>query len=597
VTEAVVGRARGGRAARRLDREIADRRIAMAMGAAGLGTWFLDPVNGTAFNDDTCLRIYGLEHVGNAGVTAEMFFSLLHPDDVDRYLEQRRRLDEDVSRSHHILQYRIVRRDGTVVWVSDVGTIVRDDRGRPISKTGFTRDVTAEVTAELERQRLATHDVTTGLLNIGSFIDGCDRRSATIAADALSLIVLRLDRLTQVSEVFGPEAQTAVIVEAGRRLTALAPKGLVARVGAAEFVLAVHGHDGDVAALAASVLDEVRRPFLLSDGTAEIHAACGVATAVDGVGAAITLERALAALARAKRNGTIESFDPAALARRDARRRVGGELRRAVAEHQLRLFVQPELDLGTGRLIGGEALVRWQHPERGLLPPAEFVPHAEDLGLSTLLDRWVLSEGARLGSLLRRELDPTFVIRVNLSALHLSDPALVRAVRDALGAAGLAPEGLCVEVTETAMLDDAQAAVAGAGRLRDLGVGLALDDFGTGYSSLSNLRMLPVDAVKIDRSFVMGLEHEPADAAIVAAVARLAKALGRHVTAEGVENHEQLRLVRLLGCDSAQGYLFARPMPVDEFIRWSRTEALAWTTAELGAPRTAGLDGSSTLMV
>jgi EAL domain-containing protein (putative c-di-GMP-specific phosphodiesterase class I) len=262
--------------------------------------------------------------------------------------------------------------------------------------------------------------------------------------------------------------------------------------------------------------------------------------------------------------GRIEVFDDTMRARALARHATENALHRALERGELRVFFQPVVDLGSARCIGAEALVRWQHPERGLVPPADFVPLAEETGLVVELGSWVLEEACRHAAQWQLEHDAGFVVSVNLSGRQLAQPDLADRFAAVIERTGVLPANLCFEITESVLMADADAAIAVIERIRALGVQLAIDDFGTGYSSLGYLKRFPVDIVKIDRAFVAGLGTDAGDTAIVSAVVGLGHALGLRVVAEGVETQEQLAELVALGCDEAQGYFFAPPQPVQD---------------------------------
>jgi EAL domain-containing protein (putative c-di-GMP-specific phosphodiesterase class I) len=270
-----------------------------------------------------------------------------------------------------------------------------------------------------------------------------------------------------------------------------------------------------------------------------------------------------AAMYRAKDLGKAryELFDTAMRAQAMRRLELENALRRAVERDELRLHLQPEIAVDTGVIVGFEALVRWDHPERGLLGPAEFVPLAEETGLIGAVGAWVLRRACAIAASWRAQ--PGLVMSVNVSARQLATGDFVELVASVLDETGLAPGMLCLELTESAVIESgAKATLEG---LKRLGVQLAIDDFGTGWSSLGHLRRFPIDVVKLDRSFVSGLGREPQDASIAAAIISLAHALGLSTVAEGIETGEQLSILASLGCDLGQGYLFARPAPVEAF--------------------------------
>jgi len=282
------------------------------------------------------------------------------------------------------------------------------------------------------------------------------------------------------------------------------------------------------------------------------------------------------AMYRAKQQGTnrIERFDAEVRASLLRELELEADLRHALARGELRLHYQPEVRLATGRIESVEALVRWEHPRRGLVPPLEFIPLSELTGLITPLGTWVIQEACRQAMRWRTEgANPSLAIRVNVSAGQLTDPRLRDVIAQALATSGTRPEQLCLEITESALAEDSEAAARVLAGIRELGVQLAVDDFGTGYSSLDRLRRFDVDVLKIDRAFVRALNESPDDAAIIDAIIAMAHALNLSVTAEGIETPEQLATLRRLGCDSGQGFLFSRPAPPDEILPLLMPEA------------------------
>jgi EAL domain-containing protein (putative c-di-GMP-specific phosphodiesterase class I) len=259
--------------------------------------------------------------------------------------------------------------------------------------------------------------------------------------------------------------------------------------------------------------------------------------------------------------GRVEVFDDTMRARALARHTTENELHRAIERGELRLFFQPIISLTDACCIGAEALVRWQHPERGLVTPAEFIPLAEDTGLIVPLGAWVLEEAAAQAARWQLDHSGDFLVSINLSARQLAQPDLADQMAQVIGQSGAHASNLCLEITETAFMEDAEAVMSVIERVRALGVRFAIDDFGTGYSSLGYLKRFAVDSVKIDRAFVNGLADDAGDLAIVTAVVGLAHALGLRVVAEGVETEAQLTKLVALGCDEAQGYYFAPPQP------------------------------------
>jgi diguanylate cyclase (GGDEF)-like protein len=384
----------------------------------------------------------------------------------------------------------------------------------------------------------------------------------------VGLILLDLDRFKVINESLGHAVGDTLLLAVGERLQGcLRPGDTVARFGGDEFGVILDGIRSldEAHRVAERILDQLRAPFLLGDREWFVNASLGISIAWPGRGTVGELFReAEVALVQAKREAGARYafFEPAMSAATMERVELENDLRRALERDELRLHYQPLVDLATERIVGLEALVRWQHPTRGLVPPLSFIPLAEETGLIVPLGLWVLETACRQARTWHDLLPGSeLVISVNLSARQFIQPDLVACVSDILEATGLPADLLELEITETVLMDQTDAGTRALRALRDLGVRLVLDDFGTGYSSLSYLKHLPLDTIKIDRSFVNGLDDDDANLPIVQAVISLAHGLGIDVVAEGIETSAQLARLRDLVCDRGQGYYYARPQP------------------------------------
>ena len=380
----------------------------------------------------------------------------------------------------------------------------------------------------------------------------------------VAVLFIDLDRFKVVNDSLGHHAGDRLLVAVADRLRAAARRHeLAARFGGDEFVIVCEdiADARDAVAVAERLLRTLSRPFDFDDVPAFVGGSIGIAVTSDPDAAPADLVRdADAAMYRAKQagGGRWSIFDQVVRDRAVARQATEAALRSAIENDELVVHFQPEVSVATGEIVGVEALVRWERPGAGLVSPADFIPIAEETGLIVPIGRWVLNAACMQAKDFD---DGRLVIRVNVSARQLAEPGLADTVKEALAASGLPPERLVLEVTESVVLEDGDRSVAALQALRDIGVGVSLDDFGTGYCSLSYLRRLPIDSLKIDRSFVRGLGHEADDDSIVTSVIDLARSMGVSVVAEGVETEAQLAGLRARGCDTMQGFLFARPGP------------------------------------
>ncbi len=415
----------------------------------------------------------------------------------------------------------------------------------------------------------ATHDGLTGLVNRVLFRDrlGHALARAKRQGKSLAVMMLDLDGFKRVNDSLGHSTGDDLLVEVGRRLkTVLREADTAGRLGGDEFALLLEElqQPDEARHVADRIMATLRQPFVLDNKELAIAGSIGVALSGDHAQTSEDLLRnadlAMYA-AKGKGKGRFEVFEPGMYSTAMRRMSVEEDLRRAVANEEFTLHYQPVIELSTNKITGLEALVRWQHPQRGLVPPAEFISVAEDTGLIVPIGRWVLREACRQVRAWQadRAVPLTVRISVNISVKQLEDPAFVADVAQALRDSGLPPDALILEITETVLAQDPIATDTLLKGLKQLGVQVAVDDFGVGYSSLNYLRRLPVDIVKIDRAFVGSLPR-PAEMALTSAIIALSKALKLQTLAEGVERAEQAGELRALGCDSAQGYLFAKPL-------------------------------------
>jgi diguanylate cyclase (GGDEF)-like protein/PAS domain S-box-containing protein len=501
---------------------------------------------------------------------------LTHPDDRELSAAEMQRLLEGECEGYQI-EKRYLHSLGHVVWCSVNISCVRDRDGRPRHFLGQVEDVTERRTLRERLAYAAIHDALTGLPNRTLFLDRLEVALNRSNRDGsrVAVVFLDLDHFKLVNDSFGHAAGDRLLVTVADRLrSTLRSSDTVARFGGDEFTILGDGvtDEQDALELAQRLADAVTPAVPLPEGEIYVTASVGVSLSGCATDSPASLLRdADTAMYRAKDRGRacIEVFDEHSHETAVATMRTTNELHTALERDELRVFYQPIVDLRTGRLAGLEALLRWQHPDRGLLHPGEFLEFAEQAGLIVPIGAWVLEESCGQLACWEREratrgLRPLPIgLSVNLSPRQLTSPSLVDEVAATIAASGLSPATVWLEITEGALVGDADSTLEVLHRLRAVGVRLSIDDFGAGYSSLGYLRSFPVEALKIDRSFVEGLGRESSDATIVQSVLALTRSLGLVAIAEGAERPNQIRELRTLGCDYAQGFGLGIPLPAD----------------------------------
>ena len=459
----------------------------------------------------------------------------------------------------------------------------RDEVGGLITALGEMRDSLAQREARIVD--LAFRDALTGLANRTLFNDRLGQAvgAALRTGHAMSVLMIDLDRFKEVNDLLGHPVGDALLVQVAGRLSRALKRATdtVARIGGDEFavLLPAQGRDG-AALLARQLLAELEQPVTIEGQTVDVTGSIGIATFPDDGGTPTELmARADAAMYVAKEtNSGYAVFDPRMARSVEHGLSLLSDLKRAMDENEFYLQFQPKFRLADRRCDSAEVLIRWRHPTRGFVPPDQFIPFAEQTGAIKAITRWVLGQSLRQLALWRAAgLDLAF--NVNISTRDLVHQDLPTLVRDLLLAEGVAARHLCLEVTESAIMEDPAHALSSLQRLHEMGVRLSIDDFGTGYSSLAYLKKLPVQELKIDRSFVMNLDQDAADLSIVRSTIDMAHHLGLQVVAEGVETESVAGKLRSLGCDDAQGYLFSRPLGRDEFFAWATAHQAAAAAA------------------
>ncbi|MGH7707308.1 MAG: sensor domain-containing protein [Vulcanimicrobiaceae bacterium] len=543
--------------------------LAKAQELAHLGSWDIDHIARTTTCSDELLRILGI--YGRAITPSpKHYLSHVHPD--DRALVDRTYARAIAAQEPLTLEHRIVRDDGTVRWLLVRGEYRFAPDGSPTGLAGAVLDITDRKLAEQRLQFLAHYDPLTGLPNRTRIYDELGKSLLQSVHDGSAIFVMfiDLDGFKNVNDTLGHAFGDELLKAVAQRLQTVAEDvDCIGRLGGDEFVVVARRAPDPVLGrdLVAQIATCFATPFVVHGREFYISSSIGVSVApIDGLDADALIQNADTAMYRAKEGGrnSVCFFTPEMRSEIVLRRSIENDLRFAVERGELRLHYQPIVDAATGRIVGSEALLRWRHPSAGLVGPSRFIEVAEASGLIVPIGAWVLAEAAdqnrRWQALSRTPLR----MSVNVAARQISHPKFLDHVRAAL-ASGLPAHLLEIEITETGAMTDIRKAVEVLTVLRSLGVRTALDDFGTGYSSLSYLRRLPVDTVKIDRSFVREIETERKDAVIAEAIVTIAHALNLDVVSEGVETPEQFRSLGKLGVDLMQGYLFGRPVPPAEF--------------------------------
>ncbi len=539
-----------------------ETQLRLSMNIGGIGAFKRDFTRGGQIECGPEIRaLHGLPS-GEAPIPAQTWLATLLPEDAERVVGEMR--DHQKQRQQEMSTHYRFRRepDGPIRHMEARANYIYDEAGNALCSIGVVIDVTERKQAESQLAHAARHDALTGLPNRTLFQHRMEKALARARrGEAFALLCLDLDRFKEINDTLGHPVGDRLLIEAAKRLRAeLRETDTLARLGGDEFAIVQTqlADPLDAMALARRLIETISRPFDIDGQSLAVGVSIGIALAPgDGLQHDDLLKAADMALYRAKEQGRgcWRCFEPEMNARMQMRRAVELDLRRALERGEFTLFYQPIVDVPRRRVKCFEALIRWRHPDRGLIPPDDFIPLVEESGLIVPLGAWVLRRACAEAALWPEEIG----VAVNLSAAQFANRDLVETVAAALAISGLAPQRLELEITESVMLRDSEATLATLHRLKTLGVRIALDDFGTGYSSLSYLQSFPFDKVKIDRAFTQGLDHSRQSDAIVQAVSDICDGLDMCALAEGVETEEQMSALERRGCREAQGFLFSKP--------------------------------------
>jgi diguanylate cyclase (GGDEF)-like protein/PAS domain S-box-containing protein len=549
-----------------------EERYTLAVQGAKDGIWDWDFSNGQVYYSPRWKEMLGFQE-GELSASPEEWLSRVHPEDLG--LLKAAMASHALGHVPHFeYEYRIQGKDGTYRWMLSRGIAVRDGRGQVSRIAGSQTDIGDRKCAEEKLLHQALYDALTDLPNRTLFMDRLRqalRRNKRSKGKTCSVLFLDLDRFKEINDSLGHAKGDQLLVSFARRLEkSVRPGDTIARLGGDEFTVLLEdlaGLEGAVH-VAERIRNEFTSPFVLGTQELFVTVSIGIAPGNDYDRPEDLLRDADTAMYRAKERGRacFEVFDQGMHSLAVERLQTENELRRALERKEIRIHYQPVFSLSEDGLLGFEALVRWQHPRRGLLGPGEFLPLAEETGQVVDLDRWVLRQACGQARDWQRRFpqEPPIAVAVNLSGKHFLRLGLVAEVEEILRETGLEARSLILEITESVLLGETKLVQETVQGLKDLGARLSLDDFGTGYSSLSYLHRFPFDSLKIDRSFVQELGTGSAHGQMVRTIMSLAHSLNLGVVAEGVETQDQLRHLRAMRCEQVQGYFLSKPMPVEE---------------------------------
>ncbi len=542
---------------------------------ANLGAWEIDIENQKDLNANPLLwseqvyRIFGYEP-GSVEVSNRFFFGRVHPEDRDKIMTAVTKAIE--LRKPYSIEHRIIRPDGEERIVYEHAEISYDDQGRPVRIVGAVQDITERRKAEEMIRYQSYHDLLTGLPNRAELMVklGLEIAQAARNNTRLAVVHLDLDRFKVINDTLGHAIGDRVILAVAERLGGIIRQSdTLSRVGSDEFIilLADLKTPEDAARVAVQIVTGMRRLFSIDNKELYVTASIGISMfPEDSRDPEVLLSNADIAVSHVKETGrnNYQFFNRSINIRTLERLLLESNLRQTIERSQLELYYQPQVDIRTGEIICLEALVRWNHPDLGLLLPAQFIPIAEEIGFITSIDEWVLRTACAQNKAWQDAGAKRMCVTVNISSQQFQHPELIKMVRSTVGHSGLDPSYLDIEVTESTAMRDIDLAIPNLRGLNSLGINLSIDDFGTGYSSLNYLKRFPVQTLKIDQSFIRGVATDLDDQAIVKAVIAMGHNLRLKVLAEGVETREQLSFLRDSDCDEMQGFLFSEPLPAPQ---------------------------------
>lgn len=545
---------------------------------AMIGSWEWDIASGDFHWSDEVFRIFGVKQE-EFTPTYETVLSCVHPEDLSRVkMALHQALSERIP---YAIEYRILHANG-IKYVAGKGHVELSGVGKPIRMIGVVMDVTDRIITDLALQKreaslrhLAHFDALTDLPNRTLFQDRLNQsiKKAQRNSKRIAVLFLDIDNFKKFNDSAGHHIGDQLLKDVAERLNKnLRRSDTLARIAGDEFAIFIDDASTlrKIAHIAQHVLSQLELPFMVQDRQFFLTASIGISIYPIDAGDSESLQKsAEVAMHEGKKisRNSYQFFSSEMDVRANNLLQLENDLRVAIEENHLVLHYQPQVDLATGRLLSMEALVRWQHPQKGLIPPNDFIPMAENSGLILPIGAWVLQEACQQAkSLLLAGVQP-FRMCVNISMPQFKAPGFLEHVTRTLKDAELAPQWLELEITESIAMENAEETISRLKILRELGIRVAIDDFGTGHSSLSYLKHLPITTLKIDKAFVDDILTDQYDVVIIEAILAMAKSLGLDVVAEGIETEEQKQILCKLGCAAGQGYLFSRPLPSNKLLK------------------------------
>ncbi len=576
---------RAGRAFQELSR--ARFRLEKTQKMAKLGHWEIDLENGEFSCSEQAKQLLGIGYDDQLVTYQDFLVSVAAAERNDI----KRKLDQAISeRRSFRIPYKVIHPDGSHRYILNQGEVVLDEKDEAVTLLGAVQDVTLQKLAEEEIKRLAFYDGLTGLSNRLLFMNRMEQEiiASSRNKNTFALLYLDLDQFKRVNDTFGHSVgdqllkKVAAALQKCIRCTDVAsrfgtadPEKMISRLGGDEFTIILSGivEPEHVAMVASRILKDIPRPYTIEGNEIIITTSVGISMyPADGMDANILLKHADTAMYQAKKNGrnNYQFFRKELNAQAVERFSLERDITKALERDEFRLYYQPKINLKSMSIVGAEALIRWNHPDRGMVPPGKFIAIAEESGQIVAINQWVVESATRQWQLWREAgLEPG-AVAVNLSGYQFAQQKVLQTVSIALDNAGLDPSYLEIEITENILMQNIKETASILQQLKEMRVKISLDDFGTGYSSLSYLTSFQVDTIKIDRSFVRSCIEQPSNLVVIKAIIAMGQSLGIKVVAEGVETVEQLDIVKQYGADEAQGYYFSRPVEPEKFVEMLR---------------------------